>query len=1449
MAFTALVSRERCYSGRAVRCLEENTLFEYVSDGLDAVARDAVAEHAASCESCRRMIAAAADAMPAPATTQAPATSPLPTPSTAQRAATTPRPAGPRVSHAAPTAPPLPETISHELGLEPGRVLAGKYRLLRLLGAGGMGKVHEAVNTWTGRHVAVKELHGSFSSDATAVQRFTLEARSASKIAHPNVVDILDLGVDPETGALFMVQELLTGATLRQRIAERGRLSLDEIMQIVRPALAALVVAHEAGVVHRDLKPDNIFLARDAGGREVTKLIDFGLSKRLREQDGLAITEHGRQLGTPFYMSPEQLRGELDLDERTDVWSIGVVLFEAASGVRPFPGPTYNELVVQILKEPVPQLAAVLPAISPVFATLVERALERDRERRPRASELHDALAELALRPEVLRLPPGNPYRGILPFEADYRGVFFGRASDVTTLAERVRGESFVLVAGDSGVGKSSLVRAGVVPVLVEGGAAVVTLTPGRHPVAALAAAIAPALGQLPAVVADELAAEPAAVGARLQGQLGAVSPSMVRVAGASAPTQLGLSRSPTAAVGSVDRPVVTPEAVEKAAVGQAPTASSPAASSPSLPIPGRVVRQLVVFVDQLEELLTLAEPAEAAATARALAALVDAAPGLHLIATLRSDFLARLSTLPGLGSMVTRALYLLRPLTLQGVREAIVGPARITGLRFESGALVDELVASAGSSGGELPLLQFALAQLWEARDVERGMICAATLASLGGVAGALARHADGVLAQLGPRHLPLARVLLTALVTEEGTRARRTAAELRVVGAGEGDPDAIAAVLEALVQGRLVTVEDGGDEASYQIAHDYLVDGWDTLRGWRGHDVERSVARQRLVRAAAEWERLGRPVDSLWTGRQLAEVAELAPRTLGTVEAAFLAQSRRTARRRRYLRHALVLGVPLFVGLGFASARFSEHRHMKAAIAQHIATSERVLVRAGDLTREVGELRRRAFLAFDGRKPKAEELWSQVLERQGELDAMYALAAEQLEMALALDGSDRDVRRHFAALLHDRAQLAEQTHETRDRDERVQRMLVYDDDGVQRARWNAPARLILESAPTHAAVIAQRYIDDRAGRRLSDPIDLGTPGTGGTGGTVGTGGITPSVLGALVPGSYLITLRIPGRPEVRAPVLLERGEALSLTVPVPAEVPAGYVYVPPGRFLYGSSDNEDMRQTMMNAQPLHRVSTAGYLIARHEVTFGDWIAFLRDLPPAERAKRRPHTPEAPSVHASASIDLTEPSPGRFVLQLQPTERTYTGEPGQPIRYERETAATQDWMRMPVSGISWDDVMAYAGWLERTGRLRGARPCTEHEWERAARGADDRLFPHGNRLGPDDANFAETYGRVSEAFGPDEVGTHPGSDSPFGIADLAGNGWEWVSAVSGTDTVAIRGGGWYHNPLAARSNNREPVEKSLRAITVGLRICGAVAPEDVNGKSVPPAARNEGVR
>ena len=146
--------------------------------------------------------------------------------------------------------------------------------------------------------------------------------------------------------------------------------------------------------------------------------------------------------------------------------------------------------------------------------------------------------------------------------------------------------------------------------------------------------------------------------------------------------------------------------------------------------------------------------------------------------------------------------------------------------------------------------------------------------------------------------------------------------------------------------------------------------------------------------------------------------------------------------------------------------------------------------------------------------------------------------------------------------------------------------------------------------------------------------------------------------------------------------------------------------------------------------------------------------------------------------------------------------------------------------MRFPVSGITSGDAQAFLDWLNRSGRVPGARLCTEYEWERAARGADDREYPHGDLLEPDDANYDETYGRNPRAMGLDEVGAHPLSRSPFGVDDLAGNVWEYVRSTTSADPCLARGGSFYMNPVASRSVNRQPIECTLRDTNAGLRVC-----------------------
>ena len=249
-------------------------------------------------------------------------------------------------------------------------------------------------------------------------------------------------------------------------------------------------------------------------------------------------------------------------------------------------------------------------------------------------------------------------------------------------------------------------------------------------------------------------------------------------------------------------------------------------------------------------------------------------------------------------------------------------------------------------------------------------------------------------------------------------------------------------------------------------------------------------------------------------------------------------------------------------------------------------------------------------------------------------------------------------------------------------------------------------------------------------------------------------------------------------------------------------------------------------MRTAFLETIPLHQVHTQAFLIARQETTMGDWIDFLNDLPKEQQEKRRP---QGRKDGRGGFVELRRAEDGSWELRFRPTDRTYRAREGERFHYaERTQRASQDWRRFPVAGVSPDDALEYAAWLDRSGRVPGARLCTEHEWERAARGADAREFPHGNELWPDDANFDSTYGRKNGGYGPDEVGSHPASRSPFGVDDLVGNVWEITRSVIDADQFVARGGSFYQYRKTQMSSNRDPIAQVTRDHTLGLRICAS---------------------
>jgi eukaryotic-like serine/threonine-protein kinase len=727
-----------------------------------------------------------------------------------------------------------------------------EYKLVKHLGAGAMGDVFLAHDRLLDRPVAVKFIAADLEADVGARERFYVEARAAARLQHPNVVAVYRVGELEQRP--YLISEFVRG----ERLDRLPRpMPWQRALELAIGLARGLAAAHRRGVLHRDIKPANTILAENGD----IKLLDFGLaklidsavpdeppaakdpeptpSKRARSpvivsddpggghddtalpanalatpipnalatpiptnasngrshafdtkpslpsaeapakatpdaddtrdfvpqaaadltpkrtdssprQPSLtdsnpSLTRVGAVMGTPYYMAPEVWRGET-ATRRSDVYSLGALIYELCAGHTPNKDIPFTYLAVGIQeREAPPALLTKAPTVDAKFAAVVDRCLRRNpAERYESAEQLRDALEQLAPDQVAKAVPEGNPYRGLAAFESEHRAFFFGRDAAIRGVIDRLRVEPFILVAGDSGVGKSSLCRAGVIPLVMEGALGsdrtwkTLKLMPGKHPVAAITAALAPVVDKAEGVISDLLMRDPASLAREL-------------------------------------RSLHTSD------------------------------KGLLIFIDQLEELVTLADPGQAAVVAELIVRLNIPSPGVRLLCTVRGDFLTRLARLPALGDEVTRALYLLGPLTQEGIRDAIVGPAHAKGVRFENEEMVERLIDEAADT--HLPLLQFVLAELWDARDTTTNLITARSLDERGGLAGALAREADGVLERLLPAHRAAARRVLLQLVTAEGTRARVAEAEL------VGDDANARAAVDALVRGRLLVAREDAE------------------------------------------------------------------------------------------------------------------------------------------------------------------------------------------------------------------------------------------------------------------------------------------------------------------------------------------------------------------------------------------------------------------------------------------------------------------------------------------------------------------------------------------------------------------------------------------------------------------------------------------------------------
>lgn len=1294
-----------------------------------------------------------------------------------------------------------------------------EYRIVRVLGAGAMGKVYLAHDTVLDRPVALKFL-GTRDLDGVSRDRFLIEARALARLQHPNVLAVYRVG---ELGRRpYLVSEFVHGESL-DKIPKP--IEWSRVLELAIGLSRGLAAAHRRGVLHRDIKPANAILTDE---HEV-KLLDFGLAKftdrvlvgvpgatpvnkfddsdatelspvgertlplpavpaqspvpvelggnpratpsplgaidasnETLPEEGTEVTEHqadssplsapsltraGALMGTPYYMAPEIWRAE-PASERSDIYSLGVLLFELLVGRPPHRSPAIAELAMIVQDNDAPPLARAVAGIDPKFAAIVDRCLQREAlARYASADELRAAL-EAVREPTRAIIPEGNPYPGLHPFEANKAALFFGRATEARAVIERMRTDALVVVVGDPGVGKSSLCRAGVGPLIAAGVLGdsrvwrTTAMVPGRRPALALATCLSEAL-------------------------------------------EIDLEVLETAISGDATARIEFRRDILRLLGNK---------------------RGLLLILDQIEELVTSPERAEASAVSTFLGELLaTGGHGFRVLVTVRGDFLARAAQLEMLGDQLTRALFVLRPMSDDAVREAITEPAATQQVRIEPAAL-EQLVDAARSVG--LALVQFALAELW--LEKRENVLTAEALERLGGVVGALTRHADAAFTAMPPLERAEATRILLGLIRSDGTRVQRSRIELAVE-----DPIADRA-LEALIKGHLVAIRETDDELSYEIAHDALL-RWERLRRWIDDDGELGIIRRRIEAGASEWVLQGRAKDLLWRDRRIGETTRVELDQLGETARVFVVTSRAAVRRRRIARLAIAIGVPLSILGAIVAVRFSlaaaeerrlrEEQHQRdARVAGHGDEATALIARSQSPAKLRAD-REQAFALFDARDlANAEAAWNLVLQHSTALDTAYALASQELEHALVIDPQRDDVRARLAEILHLRAVLADEAHDNKQRTELIRRMTLYDTPGTYVARWTKVATLSLAVSPDTRLSIANVEVDGT--RRLErEPIEIR--------------GTTHEVS----PGSYVVIARAGDR-EVRLPIAVRAGEQLPIALNVPTTIPKGFAYVPAGRFLVGTAD-ERARRSFLSTVPLHVARTGPYLISKRETTFAEWLEFLDALPTSERDRHLPKSSSGAEISGRVAVEKRD---GKWVLILQPTARQYVAREGEPVRYvDRATRSEQRWDRLPVIGVSLEDSRAFARWLDQTGRVPHARPCTEVEWERAARGADDREFPHGDVLRPDEANFDETYGKKPNAFGPDEVGSYPASRSPFAIDDMAGNAFEWVVPTLSTDQAAIRGGTFYFGALTARLTNRNTVEPTARSVQVGIRMCADV--------------------
>jgi serine/threonine protein kinase len=682
------------------------------------------------------------------------------------------------------------------------------YELRERIGAGGFGAVYRAYQPVVGREVAIKVILPQYANHPDFIRRFEAEAQLVARLEHPHIVPLYDYWREPD-GA-YLVMRFLHGGSLGDKIRTGGALPLEEADRLLDQITAALAVAHRHGVVHRDLKPANILLDEDGNAY----LTDFGIAKSLKA-DADEDESEASLTGSPHYMSPEQAQ-QNPVSLQSDIYSLGIVLFEMLTGNTPFADTeTLMEILLKQINEPLPSIQTIQSDMPEAVNLVIQRATAKNPEARYSDARSFAIAFRQAIEPAQIKTgefaavrPPvelttlvvpgiNNPYKGLRAFEEADSDDFFGRDHLVQHLLTQLKEKNFLAVIGPSGSGKSSVVKAGVLPALRRGALPgsdrwfLAQMVPGHDPFQELETALLS--------VASE---QPSRLGQRLRQD------------------ETGLLK-----------------VVEEILPG-----------SQSV---------LLLVIDQFEEIFTYSDdPAIRSAFLNSLLVAVTQ-PGcrLRVMITLRADFYDRPLLYPGFGELIRRHSEVVLPLSAEEMEQAVVGPAERAGLKVEP-ALVSAITAEISEQPGALPLLQYALTEIFERREGDT-LTLQAYQAS-GGVLGALARRAEELYTQLDDQEQEAARQMFLRLVTlgggVEDTRRRVAQAELIAVSDNQ---EAAQAVLDTYSKYRLFTFDNDPvtRAPTAELAHEALIREWQRLREWLNDSRDDVRIQQRLSAAAREW------------------------------------------------------------------------------------------------------------------------------------------------------------------------------------------------------------------------------------------------------------------------------------------------------------------------------------------------------------------------------------------------------------------------------------------------------------------------------------------------------------------------------------------------------------------------------------------------------------------